>query len=194
MDEVGKVPSRTKSKHKRSSIAKDVPLHQSERERLQKKPSTSSSSTPRSTATTTTFKSTPRGTSASASTSTSTRPSLTTRTASAPLVPTLRDPKYQVIGFDPDDETQRNSITSIKDDPFFRNYQTPQSVSLARELRTATYTESLRDEDILSETLRSANKPSMEDSMKLPVCLHSRNGGSRIDNLSSLNREAECLI
>lgn len=33
----------------------------------------------------------------------------------------------------------RDSVASIKDDPFFRNYQTPQSVSLARELRSASH-------------------------------------------------------
>jgi hypothetical protein len=146
MDEVGILPSRTKSKRTQSSNSKE-----GHRERLQKKAAspTTSNSTPRSA-----------------------RPSITTRTASAPLVPSIRDPKLEIIGFDPDGHSQRDSITSIKDDPFFRNYQSPHSVSLARELRSATYTERLRDEGVPKDPpARSASIPSMDDSVNLPVCL-----------------------
>lgn len=41
-----------------------------------------------------------------------------------------------------DDANQRDSVASLKDDPFFRNYQTPHSVSLSRELRSARMEES----------------------------------------------------
>jgi hypothetical protein len=42
--------------------------------------------------------------------------------------------------------SQRESIASIKDDPFFRNYQTPQLLSLAQEERTAAHLPSTGEE------------------------------------------------
>lgn len=146
MDEVHILsPSRTKSKRTRSSQSKD-----GHRERLQKKsasPGGTSNSTPR------------------------TRPSLTSRTTSAPLVSSLRDPKLEVIGFDPDGHSHRDSITSIKDDPFFRNYQSPHSVSLGRELRSATNTEKLRDEASPRDSSAQMAGRMMDDSVNIPVCL-----------------------
>ena len=148
MEEVSSLslsPSRTKSKRTRTSLSKD-----GHRERLQKKPSSgptlSSSSTPHS----------------------ATRPSLTSRTASAPLVPSLRDHKLEILGFESDGHNHRDSIASIKDDPFFRNYQSPQSVSLARELRSATHTEKLRDEG--SRPPAQTAGRIMDDSVNIPVC------------------------
>ena len=69
--------------------------------------------------------------------------------------------------------SHRDSVTSIKDDPFFRNYQSPHSVSLARELRSATYSlQDLRDEDAEEEPPpRSTRRPSADtsNSVNLPV-------------------------
>jgi hypothetical protein len=51
-------------------------------------------------------------------------------------------------------------VTSIKDDPFFRNYQTPQSVSLAKELRSASYSSNGRDDDGVDNQPSWVNKRS----------------------------------
>jgi hypothetical protein len=144
MDEVSLLPSRSKSKRTRSS---NTSRESSRRDHTAKSP-TSTSSTPRTT-----------------------RPSLgATRTASAPLVPLSRDTDHVIIGEELDPFSQRDSVASIKDDPFFRNYQSPHSVSLARELRSATYSERLRDEASPKDPPPRSNKrPSVDDSVKLPV-------------------------
>jgi len=117
-----------------------------------------------------------------ANTSVSRRPPVS-RTASAPLVPQIgsssnssssnsnsKDPRFLVLD-DSEAHGQRDSITSIKDDPFFRNYQSPQSLSLARELRSATISEleARRDEDVPEPPPRSKRRPSIDNSVKLPV-------------------------
>lgn len=141
-------PSRTKSKRTRSSQSKD-----GHRERLQKKSSSPNSTPPRST----------------------TRPSLASRTASAPLVPSLLDHKVEILGFESDGHNHRDSITSIKDDPFFRNYQSPQSVSLARELISATHTQKLRDEGSPQDPAMQTSGRMTNDSVNMPVRLNSQN-------------------
>lgn len=101
----------------------------------------------------------------SSSTSRSGRPSLTARTSSAPLVPLSKETPIAV-----GDEAvfnHRDSVTSIKDDPFFRNYQSPNSVSLARELRSATYTDRLHNESLPEN---SNKRPTVDNSVNLPVC------------------------
>jgi hypothetical protein len=67
----------------------------------------------------------------------------------------------------------RDSVASIKDDPFFRHYQTPHSISLGRELMAATY-EREEDEDAelvspLSPPPHAAKKPSVDEGVNLPV-------------------------
>ncbi|KAK0107315.1 hypothetical protein ONS95_004009 [Cadophora gregata] len=84
-------------------------------ERTIKIPSTVSNSTPR----------------------TSLRPTLVSR-SSAPL-PSARITEQPPFEDDLRAYVHRDSVASIKDDPFFKNYQTPHSVSLGRELRSATY-------------------------------------------------------
>ncbi|CZT08758.1 related to aimless RasGEF (aleA) [Rhynchosporium graminicola] len=68
---------------------------------------------------------------------TSPRPSLPHRN-SAPLT-SARIAEQPPLEGDLRAYIHRGSVSSIKDDPFFRNYQSPTSVSLARELRSATY-------------------------------------------------------
>jgi hypothetical protein len=106
------------------------------------------------------------------STPRSARPNLTARTSSAPLVPLAKDPKLSIADDEFDEYNHRDSVASLKDDPFFRNYQSPDSVSIARELRSAAYSERLRDEGegIPEEPPpRSARRPSVDDSVNLPV-------------------------
>ena len=65
----------------------------------------------------------------------------------------------------------RNSIASIKDDPFFRHYQTPHSVLLGRELMAATY-EHQEDEDaelVSPLSPRPVKKPAVDEGVNLPV-------------------------
>lgn len=147
MDEVSLLPARTKSKRTRSSNSSRDPHH----ERASKASPTTTSSTPRST-----------------------RPNHASRTNSAPLVPMISPPKLLADDDDFDVYSHRDSVTSIKDDPFFRHYQSPQSVSLARELRSATYTQhNLRDEALPEEPPpRSTRRPSA-DTVNLPVSLPS---------------------
>lgn len=149
MDQVGLLPSRTKSKRTRSSNSSRDPHHG---ERTSKASPTSTSSTPRTS-----------------------RPSLAHRTSSAPLVPVTGHPKLLAADDDLDAYSHRDSVASIKDDPFFRNYQSPHSVSLARELRSATYSQQrLRDEDVPEEPPpRSTRRPSADNSnsVNLPVRL-----------------------
>jgi hypothetical protein len=147
MDEVGLLPARTKSKRTRSSNSSRDPHHG---ERASKASPTSGSSTPRTS-----------------------RPSLASRTSSAPLVPVSSQPKLLSTDDEFDAYSHRDSVASIKDDPFFRNYQSPHSVSLAKELRSATYSQQrLRDEDFPEEPPpRSTRRPSADtsNSVNLPV-------------------------
>lgn len=106
-----------------------------------------------------------------------TRPGAGVRTASAPLVPSTTDP-HLIVAEGLDVFAHRGSVVSIKDDPFFRNYQTPNSVSLAREMRTATYSEHSDDEGALhiSPPPRSPKRPAA-DSVNLAVCFPIQAGG-----------------
>jgi hypothetical protein len=67
------------------------------------------------------------------------RPGPAARTSSAPLVPLAASRRGPALLDDDHAHRPRESVTSIKDDPFFRNYQTPHSVSLGRELMSATH-------------------------------------------------------
>ena len=146
MDEVGLLPARTKSKRTRSTNSSRDTQNRSDRDRTNRSSPTSSSSTPRGS-----------------------RPSLVSR-SSAPLVPSFREAKHFVVEDDSDAYSHRDSVASIKDDPFFRNYQSPHSVSLARELRSATYSQHLRDEGVPTEPPpRSSKRPSVDNSVNLPV-------------------------
>ena len=149
MDEVGLLPARTKSKRTRSSNPSRDSHHG---ERASKGSPTSTSLTPRTS-----------------------RPSLASRTSSAPLVPVNNHPKLLADDDDFDAYSHRDSVASIKDDPFFRNYQSPHSVSLARELRSATYSQQrVRDEELPEEPPpRSTKRPSADtsNSVNLPVRL-----------------------
>lgn len=120
-----------------------------------------------------------RASSASAGSSPqSTKPSLN-RISSAPplpILPTDKDAKLLTIdddsSLDNGDYENRDSVASIKDDPFFWNYQSPNSVNLARELRSVS---SSRDEEDLPEDPppRSSQRPSVGDtvgSTMYPVC------------------------
>lgn len=102
---------------------------------------------------------------------TSVRPGLATRISSAPLLPRTSEHTLSVDE-DLDVYSPRDSIASIKDDPFFRNYQSPQSISLARELRSATNSERMREERAAPNDPppRSAKRPSVDNSVNLPVC------------------------
>jgi hypothetical protein len=111
------------------------------------------------------------------------RPALATRNNSAPSVPlsstntnttttTIRDPKV----VDADDlpnlhsHSHRDSVASIKDDPFFRNYQSPHSVSLNREMMAASYEEDDDDDDDEDDSpLEPLSRSSKRDSVNLPV-------------------------
>ena len=127
------------------------------------------------------------------------RPGLASRTSSAPAIPQSQRVSRPGGGDDDDDDEHlddendddehhsptssdrpqrpeyrsRDSVASIKDDPFFRNYQTPHSVSLGRELMAATY-EREEDEDAelvspLSPPPRAVKKPSVDEGVNLPV-------------------------
>lgn len=98
------------------------------------------------------------------------------RTASAPLIPLSKD---NHIPLDDESFNHRDSVASIKDDPFFRNYQSPNSVSLARELRTATYVSEYLHNDPLDPPPRSNNRPTADNSVNLPP--QSRSGMADIN-------------
>jgi hypothetical protein len=62
----------------------------------------------------------------------------------------------------------RDSVTSIKDDdPFFRNYQTPQSVGITRELSSAKY--SSYNEGFMDESASRSARSNMDTPVNLPV-------------------------
>ncbi len=106
-----------------------------------------------------------------------TRAGLISRTSSAPLLTRGTEQAQLFLVDEALDEyshsiASRDSITSIKDDPFFRNYQSPHSISLSRELRSATYSERMREENTAPDEPppRSAKRPSVDNSVNLPVC------------------------
>jgi hypothetical protein len=151
MDEAGAFPKRTVSKRTQSTN----PLR-TESHRAQRSARTLSVSPP--TIPTTTG---PR-----------TRPGLGSRTSSAPLTTGgIVDPKFSTTREeDSDGRSYRDSVASIKDDPFFRNYQSPHSVSLARELRSATYEEHSHNDGVFKDPPPRSNKrPSVDHSVNIPV-------------------------
>src|SRR5580700_6510470 len=75
------------------------------------------------------------------------RPGQSPRTNSAPAIPLPRTHPPAAETNSSQNYSHRDSVASIKDDPFFRNYQTPQSVSLARELKSASYSSNTRGDD-----------------------------------------------
>jgi hypothetical protein len=103
------------------------------------------------------------------------RPSLASRTSSAPLLPAIKVKSPNLLSGegqvdDVDLYSVRDSVASIKDDPFFRNYQTPISAALARELRSAAYSERLRDgKSPHDPPPQSPNTLSVDNSVNLPV-------------------------
>ncbi|KAL2073378.1 hypothetical protein VTL71DRAFT_10702 [Oculimacula yallundae] len=108
MEDVGRLPERTRSKRERSSKS-------TRGERTIKILSSVSNATPR----------------------TSLRSSQVPRSsASLSSARITEQPPFEddLLAY-----AHRDSVASIKDDPFFRNYQSPNSVSLARELRSASY-------------------------------------------------------
>ncbi|KAK6597664.1 ras guanyl-nucleotide exchange factor [Botrytis cinerea] len=124
------------------------------------------------------------------------RPGLGSRTSSAPFVPlssgggggSLGSPRFSTPIEDDTEEaldlharSYRDSVASIKDDPFFRNYQSPHSVSLARELRSVIYSDRSHDDDALKNPPPRSNKrPSVESSASL-IPPQSRSGMSDIN-------------
>jgi hypothetical protein len=88
------------------------------------------------------------------------RPGPNVRTNSAPSLPLSKGQPSTDLNSNLNSYSYRDSVTSIKDDPFFRNYQTPQSVSLAKELRSASYSSSGRDDDNLDSPPAWTNKKS----------------------------------
>lgn len=145
MDETSVLPARSKSKRTRSSTTS---RESSRRDHSLRPPSSNSS------------------------TSHATRPKLAgTRTASAPLVPLSRDLNLRRIGDESNALNQRAPAASLKDDPFFGNSPPPpQSVTLARELRSAASSERLYNETVSNDpSPRSETRPSTDDSVNLPV-------------------------
>jgi hypothetical protein len=82
------------------------------------------------------------------------------RTNSTPSLPLSKAQLSTESNNKPHSSSYRDSVTSIKDDPFFRNYQTPQSVSLAKELRSASYSSNGRDDDSIDSQPAWTNKRS----------------------------------
>lgn len=109
------------------------------------------------------------------------RPGLATQSSSATLVSRTSDPTLLLLDDDIDSHSHRGSIASIKDDPFFRNYQSPQSISLAKELRSATHLERMREGSIAPNDISSGSteKPLLDNSVILPP--QSRSGMSDIN-------------
>ena len=107
------------------------------------------------------------------------QPNLISCTSSAPLGPLSNNQnKLEAIDDDVYAYSPRDSVASIREDPFFRNYQSPHSVSLGRELRSATFSQQrLRDEDMLedphprSERRPAATADTSSNSVNLPVRL-----------------------
>ena len=150
--EVSLLPQRTKSKRTRSSNSSKDP-NRGDR-KTNASPTNPTNSTPRTS-----------------------RPSLSSRTTSAPVLPAINIKNPNLLSHDDDADSDlysiRDSVASLKDDPFFRNYQNPTSVSLARELRSATHSERMRDGNPPSEPPpRSPRRPSVDNAVNLPVSDH----------------------
>ncbi|KAL3417775.1 RasGEF domain-containing protein [Phlyctema vagabunda] len=104
------------------------------------------------------------------STPRSAHPALVTRTLSAPQRSARPPPPVtDIVEEDAQPYTDRDSIASIKDDPFFRNYQSPDTVLLTRELRSATYLDALHGADeederdiVITPPPRSTRRPSTQ--------------------------------
>ncbi|PQE21021.1 hypothetical protein CJF32_00005450 [Rutstroemia sp. NJR-2017a WRK4] len=161
MDEGGAFPKRTVSKRTQSTN----PLR-TESHRAQRSPRTLSVSPP----------------SIPTTIGPRTRPGLGSRTSSAPLTTGgIVDPKFSTAREDDSDgRSYRDSVASIKDDPFFRNYQSPHSVSLARELRSATYEEHSHNDGVFKDPPPRSNKrPSVDHSVNIPP--QSRSGMADIN-------------
>jgi hypothetical protein len=75
------------------------------------------------------------------------RPGQSPRTNLAPVIPLPKTHPPAAETNSCQNYSHRNSVASIKDDPFFRNYQTPQSVSLARELKSASYSSNVHGDE-----------------------------------------------
>ncbi|KAH6682938.1 ras guanine nucleotide exchange factor domain-containing protein [Halenospora varia] len=112
----------------------------------------------------------------SSATPRSARPAYSTRTNSAPLVPS-RTQATPDIDDEPNLYSHRESFASVQDDPFFENYRSPRSVSLAKELRSAAYSGRFMEED--DPPPRSSKRPSVDNSVTLPP--QSRSGMSDIN-------------
>jgi hypothetical protein len=95
------------------------------------------------------------------------RPGPSPRIASAPLLPLLKDTKPQTT--DDDLYKHRGSVVSILDDPFFKNYQSPQSVNLSQEMKSATQQPRRGEEVSEVPSPRSATKVAVDNSVNLPV-------------------------
>ena len=113
----------------------------------------------------------PPSTVSSATPRTSLRPSLVSR-SSAPL-PLARITEQPPFEDNLRAYVHRDSVASIKDDPFFKNYQTPHSVSLARELRSATYANAAPSTAPLGLSIETAVK----DNVNLPWLIIVREDG-----------------
>jgi len=90
----------------------------------------------------------------------SSRPGLNSRTNSASSLPQSKAQLPTKSNNNLHPSSYRDSVASIKDDPFFRNYQTPQSVSLAKELKSATYSSHERDDNSVDTLPGWVNKRS----------------------------------
>lgn len=100
------------------------------------------------------------------------RPNLKGRTNSAPSVPLSKPQPPSDSNNNPYSDNYRDSVTSIKDDPFFRNYQSPESVLLAKELRSASHPWNVRDDEGLDNPSAWINKRSTPASQATAsVCL-----------------------
>lgn len=99
------------------------------------------------------------------------RLALTPRTSSAPVVPQTKENFKPNINGDSRAYCHRDSVSSIKYDPFFRNYQTPQSVSLAREFRSASYSSNPRDESNPDDVPAPSGRLPTANLALEPVCI-----------------------
>ncbi|KAG9229601.1 ras guanine nucleotide exchange factor domain-containing protein [Amylocarpus encephaloides] len=119
---------------------------------------------------------TPKISKTSNATPRSARPPISPRTASAPLVPMSRETAFSKSN---DLYRHRDSVASVHDDPFFKHYQSPQSVSLSKEMRSASYMD--RQEELGSDGVhsRAGKNAAVDNSVNLPP--QSRSGMSDIN-------------
>jgi hypothetical protein len=95
------------------------------------------------------------------------RPGASPRTASAPLVPLSKDVALHTANDDL--YKHRDSVISIHDDPFFNHYQSPQSVTLSTEMKSATQWPRHGEEVPEVPSPRSATRTTVDNSVNLPV-------------------------